>query len=267
LDRKEDLEILDWITPVDYGPQHSDFLSRRQLGTGQWLLDSEQYQAWLKTSAQTLFCPGIPGAGKTILTSIVIDDLTTRHQNDPSIGIAYLYCNFRQGDEQKAKDLLASLLKQLSQKRPSLPDSVKAVYDQHKDKRTRPSIDELSRAFRSVSAMYSRVFIVVDALDECQVSDGCRSRFLSEIFSLQVKCGVNVFATSRFIPEITEKFTGSTSLEIRASDEDVRKYLEGHMSQLPSFVSRNVDLQEEVVTKIVQAVDGMYVASHALRTG
>jgi hypothetical protein len=112
--------------------------------------------------------------------------------------------------------------------------------------------------------MYSRVFIVVDALDECQV--GCRSRFLSEIFNLQVKCGANIFATSRFIPEITEKFNGSTPMEIRANDEDIRKYLEGHMSQLPSFVSRNVDLQEEIVTKIVQAVDGMYVTSHALRT-
>ena len=112
-----------------------------------------------------------------------------------------------------------------------------------------------------MAAMYSRVFIVVDALDECQVFDGCRSRFLSEIFNLQVKCGVNVFATSRFIPGITERFNGSTSLEIRASGEDVRKYLEGHMSQLPSFVSCNVDLQEEIVNKIVQAVDGMYVHS------
>jgi hypothetical protein len=109
LDGNEDLEILNWVTPVDYGPQHSDFRSRRQLGTGQWLLKSEQYQAWLKTSAQTLFCPGIPGAGKTILTSIVIDDLTTRHQDNQSIGIAYLYCDFRLHREQKAEELLASL--------------------------------------------------------------------------------------------------------------------------------------------------------------
>ena len=194
----------------------------------------------------------------------MINDLTTRFQNDPSIGIAYLYCNFQRRDEQKADDLLASLLKQLSQGQSSLPDSVRALYNQ---KRMRPLFDEISRALQSVAAMYSRVFIAVDALDECQVSDSCRSRFLSEIFNLQVKCGANVFATSRFIPEITEKFNGSTSLEIRASGEDVRKYLEGHISQLPSFVSRNVNLQEEIVTKIVQAVDGMYVASHALRTG
>ena len=207
------------------------------MGTGQWLLDSAEYHSWVKNEKQTLFCPGIPGAGKTILTAITIDDLTTRFQTDPDIGIAYLYCNFRRQDEQKADDLLASLLKQLSQTRSSLPDSVKALYDQHKNKRTRPSFDEISRTLQSVAAMYSRVFIVIDALDECQASDGCRTRFLKEIFKVQTKSGANIFATSRFIPEITERFQGSISLEIRASEEDVRRYLDGHMFRLPGFVS------------------------------
>jgi hypothetical protein len=107
--------------------------------------------------------------------------------------------------------------------------------------------------------MYSRVFFVIDALDECQVSHNCGKRFLSELFSLQAKCGANLFATSRFIPEVTENFQGSISLEIRASEHDVRRYVDGHMSYLPSFVARTPDLQEEVRTGIVKAVDGMYV--------
>jgi len=28
LDKNEDLEILNWLTPIDYGPQQSDFLRR-----------------------------------------------------------------------------------------------------------------------------------------------------------------------------------------------------------------------------------------------
>lgn len=198
-----------------------------------------------------MFCPGIPGAGKTILTSIVIDNLNTRFKDDSSIGIAYLYFNFRRRDKQEIEDLLASLLEQVAQGQSSLPGSVKDLYNQHKAKETRPLFKEISRTLYSVAAMYSRVFIIVDALNGCQVSDGCRSRFLSEIFNLQVKCGVNVFTTSRFIPEITEKFNGSTSLEVRASEKDVRKYLEGHISQLPSFVSRNINLQEEIIIKII----------------
>jgi hypothetical protein len=256
--------VLDWLTPIDYAAQQNDFLSRRQTGTGLWLLDSAEYQTWLKTNKQTLFCPGIPGAGKTIITAIVIDNLTTRFQNNSSIGIAYLYCNFQRKDEQKAQDLLASLLKQLSQERSSLPDSVKALYDQHRDKRTRLSFEEISRALYSVATMYLRVFIIVDALDECQPSDSCQTTFLTEIFNLQAKSRANIFATSRFIPEITERFEGSMSLEIRASEHDVRRYMDGHMSRLPSFVGRSPDLQEEIKAEIVKAVDGMYVSGQLL---
>jgi hypothetical protein len=36
----------------------------------------------------------------------------------------------------------------------------------------------------SAAALFPRVFIVVDILDKCQVTDGCRSKFLPEIFSL-----------------------------------------------------------------------------------
>jgi hypothetical protein len=257
--------ILNWLTRIDHTPQQNDYIRRRQRGTGQWLLDSAEFQTWLYTGKQTLFCPGIPGAGKTILTSIVVDDLRNRFRNDITIGIAYIYCNFQRQDEQKAEDLLASLLKELIQCQPSLLGVVKDLYNWHKDKRTRPSFDDISRALQSVASMYSRVFIVVDALDECQVSDDCRSRLLSDVFNLQTKAGANVFATSRFIPEITEKFEGSTTLKIRARDEDIRSYLDGHMKTLPSFVREDPDLQGEIKTKIVDAVEGMYVHSHAFR--
>jgi hypothetical protein len=255
LDRKEDLEVLGWLTSVDYGPQQSDFLKRRQSGTGQWFLDSAEYQTWLSLGNQTLFCPGIPGAGKTILTAIVIDDLTARFLHDQSIGIAYIYCNFRRQNEQNVEDLLASLLKQLSQGQPSLPESVGNLYDRHKSKRTRPSLDEISKALRTVAATYSRVFILVDALDECQVSNGCRTRFLKEIFHLQAICGANVFATSRFIPHISERFNGNMRLEIRACDQDVQKYLEGRIVQSESTLL--LSHSEEIQKGITKVVDGM----------
>ncbi|KAM3537463.1 hypothetical protein ARSEF1564_009613, partial [Beauveria bassiana] len=44
--KDEDKRILDWLTliPIDYGSQFSDVLKVREPGTGQWLLDSAQYQ-------------------------------------------------------------------------------------------------------------------------------------------------------------------------------------------------------------------------------
>jgi Cdc6-like AAA superfamily ATPase len=258
--RQDDLErrtIIEWLTRSDYSTQQSDFIGRRQKGTGQWLLNSDEFQSWLKTTKQALFCPGMPGAGKTMIASIVVDHLSVEYQNDASVGVAYLYCNFRRQDEQTLAELVSSLLKQLVQGQLSMPESVKGLYERHKD-RARPSFDEIMKVFYAVVADFSRTFIVIDALDECQVAEGVRSKLLSELFRLQAHTGANLFATSRFIPDIEKEFKGSMSLEIRANNEDVQRYLEGHMSRLPSFVSRNPDLKEEIKSEIIKAVDGMY---------
>ena len=255
---QEDQTILDWLTPIDYATQQADYIRRRQSETGQWLLDSVEFQAWLKANNQTLFCPGIPGAGKTILTSIVVSDLCHRFCHDTTIGIAYIYCNFKRKHEQTLEDLLLNLLKQLAQSQFSLPNIIKDLYERHQKNRTRPLFNEICEALQSMTAIYSSVFIIVDALDECQTSDACRTIFLSAIFTLQAKTRANLFVTSRYIPNIKKEFEGSTLLEIQASEEDIRRYLDGNMLQLPGFVTRSPKLQEEIKATIVKAVHGMY---------
>jgi Cdc6-like AAA superfamily ATPase len=263
--RNKHQTILDWLTPVDYATQQSDLIGTRQEGTGQWLLNSDQFRHWVDQSNQTLFCPGIPGAGKTMSAAIVVHELNTKFQNDDSVGIAYVYCNFRRQYEQKPIDLLTSLLKQLIQGLPLIPQSIQTLYEHHQRKRTRPSINEIMQILQSVVRDYSKAFIIVDALDECQVSEGRRKQFLTELFNLQTKTVANLFATSRYIPEITREFDGSASLEIRASNDDVQKYLNDRMSRLRPFVSRNVILQEEIKTEIIKAVEGMQVLVYSSR--
>jgi Cdc6-like AAA superfamily ATPase len=259
-DNQERLDILSWLTPIDYAPQQTDFISLHQEDTGQWLLNSEEFQKWLTTDGETLFCPGFPGVGKTILTSVIINNLYAKFrkgnvQDNYRIGIAYIYCNFRRHDKQKATDLLLSILKQLAQDQSSLPESVKTLFINCKKKQARPSLDEISKVIQSVAALYSRVFVVVDALDECQASD--RRTFLTNLFDLQIKCRANVLATSRFISQITTKFKGKPSLEIIASQEDIERYLEGHITQLSCFEEWDTQLQQEIKTGIAKAVDGM----------
>ncbi|KGO76098.1 hypothetical protein PITC_006410 [Penicillium italicum] len=256
--RKEDIETLDWLTKIDYGPLHSDYLKRRQPETGKWLLESTEYQDWRNTDKKTLFCPGIPGAGKTILASIVIEDLTAQCLTDHTDGLAYVYFNFQRKDEQKAEDLLASILKQLAQSQSSLPQSVKSLYKHHETRRTRPSLDELSICIQSMTATYTRVFLVIDALDECQKSDDCRYVFLSRLFDLQRKGHFKILATSRHIPEISERFIGDR-VEVRAHASDVKKYLDGRILRAGSELL--VMHKEEIIKRITESVDGMFVGS------
>jgi hypothetical protein len=253
----DDLEqdvVLDWLSPSNYPSQHADLLRRRQPGTGQWILDSAEYQEWLTAKERTLFCPGIPGAGKTILTSVVIDDLDTRFGNDPRIGVAYVYCNFRRKEE-GADYLSLSLLKQLYQQQPHLPDDAYKLYRKFKPKQAQPSFLDIANSLDFIMSLYSRVFIFVDALDEADSHQ--RARFVRGLFALQSKRKVNIFATSRFIPEIVKEFSSARSLEIRARDEDIERYLDGTMPELPCFPDWSERLQNEIKSKIMEAVDGM----------
>ena len=192
----------------------------------------------------------------------MIDELSSRFQHDLSITVAYLYCNFKRKIEQTFEHLLSNLLKQLCQARPSLPEAITTLYgacNNQQNLKRRPSLVELSSVLRVVAAAYKRVFVLVDALDECSGEDSCRTRLLAELFKLQAACGINLLVTTRAIPEITEGFSKDWMLEIRASKQDVQRYVEGHTNELPKFVRKDAALQEAISSGIVDAVDGMYV--------
>jgi hypothetical protein len=78
------------------------------------------------------------------------------------------------------------------------------------------------------------------------------------------KAPLSLLVTSRFIPAITEEFRDDLLLEVRASDEDVRKYVGGHILQLSNCVRKSNQLQELITSGIISAVDGMYAVSLSL---
>jgi hypothetical protein len=187
----------------------------------------------------------------------LVNDLVNRFEDDTTVGVAYLYCNFQRQQDQKAEYLLANLIKQLAQNQKPFPGGVQALYDRHQKRNTRPLLEELSVTLQSVGMSYSRVFIVVDALDECHDTDGSRTKLLDHLFSAQSKTGLNLFATSRFIPDITKRFKACLSREIRPSHEDIFNFLDQRMCQLPDFVAGDTGLQNEIKTEIEAAIEGM----------
>ncbi|ORY00885.1 hypothetical protein BCR34DRAFT_546658 [Clohesyomyces aquaticus] len=257
----EDIEyrnLLEWVSPLDYPAQQSDVIKRRQEGTGQWFLDAPEVAKWRSEAKATLFCPGIPGAGKTMAAAIAIDSLLKSEQ-DSSVGVAYVYCNYKDRKEQDVTGMLAAILKQLLQDQPSLAEPLTRLHEQHAHKGTRPSADEISTTLQSVILELSTVYIVVDALDECRNDDGTRRWLLARIRDLQSKADVRFLATSRFLPDIIDEFKELGRLEVRACDEDVRRFVAGQVHRLPNCIQRKHELQELVQDKIAQSVDGMFL--------
>ncbi|KAI0099443.1 hypothetical protein F4814DRAFT_453324 [Daldinia grandis] len=101
--------ILDWLTHVGYGLRKGDNLECRQPGTGEWFLDTEQFQTWL-ASLQSA-CKG---------------------QGD--VWIAYIYCEFGRQYKQTASQLLANILKQLAiESPPKFSESLILLFHKYRD--------------------------------------------------------------------------------------------------------------------------------------
>ncbi|KAL6824588.1 ankyrin repeat-containing domain protein [Trichoderma sp. SZMC 28015] len=261
---EEDKRIINWLSPLDYGAEHSDVLQRWHPGTCQWLLKSPEFREFIeRNDTQVLFCPGIPGAGKTVMAAKVIDYLHKQFINKSNIGIIHVYFNFKRYSEQDPNAVFLSLLRQLTgqQLAGSLTPSVTSLYDRHAKRNTRPSLEETIETFQKVVESYLQVFLVVDALDECATLNHCRDIILTEIIGVTKRSKLKLFATARHIPEISERFKHSLCLEIGAVESDIRSYLDSRLSKLSptSVISQSEALQEEIKAEISVSVSGMFL--------
>ncbi|KAL2116545.1 hypothetical protein VTJ04DRAFT_8713 [Mycothermus thermophilus] len=137
---------------------------------------------------------------------------------NPNVGVAFLYCNYRQKEEQHAEDLIANLFKQLATGLDHLPRPLETLYFSYL--RRRPPLTTLVSVLISVAALYKEgVLVVVDALDECQLSDKNRSRLISALLDFHSAKGTkaNLMVTSRpGIPDIIAAFDKYPKLNILA---------------------------------------------------
>ncbi|KAH0556570.1 hypothetical protein GP486_005573 [Trichoglossum hirsutum] len=251
-------EILDWLTKADYGAMHADSLKKWQPGTGKWFLQHQLFAAWRNGDIRTLFCPGIPGAGKTTIASAVIEYVRPA-QHDKESGVAFLYCNYGRKNEQTTEALLAILLRQLAEYHPSIPNSVKLLHASHMREKTRPSLQNLYDTLCDVAKSYKRLFLVVDALDECL--DDTRRAVLLQLRNLQKTTGFLLMVTSRYLDTLEQEFKGDAQIKIQADAGDVDSYLEGQRATLPECLKADSALWQTVKDCIIGAVDGMCVST------
>ena len=253
--------IISWICPISFHNKQIDVLSKRQPGTGQWLLQSSQFLNWTSTSDAKLWCSGIPGAGKTLLASIIIEHI---QQNCQSTGdaLAYIYCEYSLQKEQTVINLVSSIIQQLVERLPVLPSSVINLHERHKQQGSCPALTEWTTLLEECLPLFSTISIVVDALDECTEEDNAREKLISVI--QQLGPNVRILCTSRPLMSFEGSFGKFTRLEVQANDHDVQLFLRQRIEQearLRTHTQSKPSLVDLITNTIVAEVKGMYVES------
>lgn len=195
----------------------------------------------------------------TITRSAVIDKLQNQLSGQ-NVGLAFAYCHYKERDTQTLANLIASLVQQLVQCLSTIPDQVRTLYTQHNSKNTRPSGEEFLRILQLLVARFSHVYVVVDALDECNPET--RSKFIKKL--QESPASLHLLCTSRDLGDLQEAFSEASRLDIRASDADITRYLEAQIWQVPKlvkFCTKAGDLQSSIIDKLVEKASGMSVSS------
>ncbi|SCV44938.1 related to ankyrin [Fusarium fujikuroi] len=242
---EEELKMLNWLQATDYTAEQESFFQQHQPGTGQQFTSSEEFERWLETKNAMLFCSGMPGVGKTILTAITVDYLKTRFKDDHGTGVAYVYCSYQTTKKQRVQDLFTSLLKQLAQSQDPFPAALKSLYVE-KCGEERLSLHDITKALREVINSFDKVFIMVDAIDEFEATES----LFSELSSLQEHSNANLFITSRppaqSLENTLNKLHGCLRKEIQADDRDVKLYIDQRMTEMLVLNEANTEIPESI---------------------
>jgi hypothetical protein len=213
------------------------------------------------------FNKAIAGVGKTILrsepvsvctdvnSSIAFEHLKQTFDDVDDVALACVYFNYK--EPATLTEIVASVLKQVSERAINLPQEVKSLYEYHRRRDTRPTLAELSSLLGIESARLKTCFFMLDALDECTAEENTGVKIVSELHKMP---NARFMITSR--PHVVKLLSKhrAVKLEIRARDEDIRRSLESLIADsynLSEFVQTDEGLRRTVIDTVVTRANGM----------
>ena len=257
--------VTDWLSPPDPSTNLNKALDQRHPGSGQWFLQDSVYSAWKTERKSFLWLHGIPGCGKTILSSTVIEDLGKSEASSQSL--LYFYFDFTDTEKQSLEKAVRSLISQLYEKKKHVRRHLDSLYSLCGNGKRQPSNDLLQTAFQKMVEEADGVWMVLDALDECQTQKGYRSKSLfSWIKHLQNShIGIHLLVTSRpeqVIRPIIEKWVSDNeniSIQSNLIRSDICAYVHarvGEHSGLNRWKS-SPEVQTEIEANLIMKANSM----------
>jgi hypothetical protein len=172
--------------------------------------------------------------------------------------------------------MLRSLIVQLCGRRPDSPEALQKLGG-FRDTTHQPGPDKLEAALQATTEGFEKVFLVIDALDECPENNGERKILLKLIDSIQRWSSNNLhfLCTSRKEMDIERAFQSllknqnASTIDLHVHCKEVDRDIEIFITQTissPTFASwSNVptlkNLRTKIQTELTEKAGGMYVQS------
>jgi Cdc6-like AAA superfamily ATPase len=257
--------IVQWLRGVDPSINHNAARRKHEPGTGNWLLNLEGFKQWRDGDSGILWLYGIPGAGKTVLTSMVAEHLTEQQKNaeGPLARVAYYYFDFNDHGKQTAQGCVQSLVKQLFEQSHEVPEKLRSLYNDNRH--GTPSLEKLVEVLISILNDGQQNFIVIDALDECKEDEVERERkgFYETLQELKsnVDGDYKIFIASRPEPDIQRELIELGVVEVNVErtlvDEDIRSHVRALLPKEARFRKWPEAVKKEIEDTLVKQSNGM----------
>jgi len=258
IDQKYD-KIFDWLKRNDPSSNHTSARNKHEPGTGNWFIESEAFDSWTKTANASLWLHGIPGAGKTILCSTIIEHVTKLPGTAFTYECAYFYFDFNDPQKRTVTGMLWSIITQLCLHRPQLPPEVQELYTKCDNGKWEPDTESLIKTVLLLFKNSERIYLVMDALDECAEHD--------ELFDFipRLRClasgHVNLLVTSREERDIANALQDvievRIGLESHVVDGDIRLHVQKCLATDKRLGKWNPHIRQEIQDALVQGAHGM----------
>lgn len=258
-------DICRWLSGPDPSSNYNQALQKRHARTGSWLLDNVGFRDWKHDPgpSSVFWLCGIPGCGKTILCSTVLEHVLQSYAQTANIAVLYFFFDFQDIDKQQHDVMMRSLLNQLCMHCVSVPPVLEALYASCIDGGRKPTFEALLETLHQLAATFEKTFIILDALDECKA----RVELLASIEALTSweDTNLRVLVTSRKEKDIEDSMLHLSKAEDRiciqstVMDADIRAYVH-YQVQTNKKLKRwhqEPKVQMEIEDTLMSKVDGM----------
>ncbi|KAL1846031.1 hypothetical protein Daus18300_014378 [Diaporthe australafricana] len=230
--------------------------------TGLWLTESPVFIQWLDTPGSKIWLSGIPGGGKTVLAGAVIQEVLTHASQELTIGAAFFFCDYKNAETLKSKNIIGALASQLARQKDEAFDLLQDYYNDLHSEESLPKTadpDDLRALVGKMSELFEQVLVVVDGLDECGDSMDEVAEMLFDLANNSSVMSAAIF--SRHDAAISRQIGDDFKLIlIEARSKDIELYVG---AELESLVSRgrlritNAGLKDEIREVLVEQAKGM----------